>query len=114
MKVLVCGSRDWKDVSKIVERLCLLPEGTVVIQGDARGADLLAKDAATKMGLAVESFPADWDRYGRKAGPIRNRKMLDQKPSLVIAFHDNLAQSRGTIDTIFEAIRRKIKVEIIP
>jgi len=114
VKILVCGSRDWTDMEVIRQRLCQFSSETVIIQGDARGADLLAKKVAEDIGLEVESFPADWERHGRKAGPIRNRQMLDREPDLVIAFHSCLPQSRGTVDTIYEANKRGIKVEIIP
>lgn len=113
MKVLVCGDRRWGDLSAILARLEKLPVGTVIIEGGATGADRLAQIAAVRLGLVVAEFPAEWGKYGKRAGPIRNRRMLDEKPDLVIAFHSNLAVSRGTKDTVNEARRRGIPVEII-
>lgn len=113
MKVLVCGDRNWTREVSIRKRLSKLPEDTVIIDGGARGADTLARVVAESLGLKVIEFPADWDRHGKAAGPIRNRQMLDEKPGLVIAFHPDLSKSKGTADTVSEAKRRGIPVEII-
>ena len=113
MKVLVCGDRNWAREAPIRERLSTLPKDAIIIEGGARGADTLARHAAEYLGLKVVEFPADWDRHGRAAGPIRNRQMLDEKPDLVIAFHPDLDSSRGTADTVREARRRGILVEVI-
>jgi hypothetical protein len=52
----------------------------------------------------VRHFPADWDKYGKAAGPIRNKQMLDEgKPQAVIAFSYDLARSRGTANMVAQA-----------
>lgn len=113
MKVLVCGDRFWADKEKIRERLSKFPIGTTIIHGAARGADSLAAIVAARLGFKIMAFPADWKKYGNAAGPIRNRLMLDQNPELVIAFHADLANSKGTKDTVIEGKRRGIPVELI-
>lgn len=113
MKVLVCGSRHWSDAVKIKDRLSKLPPDTLIIEGGAKGADTMAFLVARSLGLKVMDFKADWEKYGKMAGPIRNRQMLDQVPDLVIAFHEDLAKSLGTRDTVNEAKRRGIPVEVI-
>lgn len=114
MKVLVCGDREWTDRKTVFFRLSKLPEGSTILNGDCRGADRIAAEVARELGcFTVLDFPADWEKHGKAAGPIRNRQMLDQKPDLVIAFHEDLSRSKGTIDTVREAKRRKIPVEII-
>lgn len=121
MKVLVCGSRDWMDRDAIAEVLSRYPAGTEVLHGTAAGADRLADSVARMYGLTVRRFPADWERYSKRAGKpaLRNVEMLDQltAPSLlmpsddhVIAFQRN--GSRGTQHTIDEAQRRGIPVEV--
>lgn len=94
-------------------RLAQLPRDTIIVSGAAKGADTHAEWAAEELQMDCVIFPADWDRFGRAAGPIRNRQMLDQKPDLVIAFHSDLSKSKGTADTVREAKRRGIKVEVI-
>ena len=111
MRVLVCGSRTWTDARAIGARLSRLPAGTTIIHGAARGADSLAGRAAARLRLPVEASPADWAGEGRAAGFLRNRRMLDTRPNLVLAFWDG--RSRGTLDCVEEATRRGIPVEIV-
>jgi len=112
MKVLVCGSRGWKDYAAIERRLSELPSGTIIIEGAAQGADCLAWNAAKKLGLSIEEFPAKWQEYGREAGIIRNAQMLRVgKPDLVLAFWDG--ESKGTANMIKLVQATGIPVEVI-
>src|SRR5689334_23019946 len=95
MRVLVCGGRDYADWEKMdrVLRLVDRTKGPIktLIHGAARGADSLAAKWSEDTGLAacgeVLAFPADWEKHGRSAGPIRNQQMLDEgRPDMVIAF----------------------------
>ncbi len=113
MKVLVCGCRHWQWFEIIYGRLAKLPSDTIIIEGGASGADRQARGAALDIGLEVVEFPAAWKKHGKAAGPIRNIKMLDAKPHLVIAFHDDLENSKGTKHLVGEARKRGIEVEII-
>lgn len=77
MKVLVCGSREWKNRDAIWRELKKLPGGTIIVHGAARGADRMAGEIGRLLGFEVRPYPADWDKDGRKsAGPIRNSRML--------------------------------------
>jgi hypothetical protein len=78
----------------------------------ARGADSIAATEAIFMGFKVRSYPADWNRYGKAAGPIRNKLMLDQNPDLVLAFHPNIAQSKGTGNMVSIAKAKGTPVEV--
>jgi len=115
-KALICGDRNWTEGEPIRAYLCKLQDWgfSIIIEGEAPGADILAREEAEQMGFTVMKFPAHWEKYGRAAGPIRNREMLDQQPALVIAFHDNPSQSKGTRDTVEEAMRRGIQVIVYP
>lgn len=79
--VLVTGSRHWKDKYTMGNRLFQyhhLSERMVLIHGDAPGADTLSVTIAEIDNWSqVIAFPAEWKNYGRSAGPIRNKKMLD-------------------------------------
>ena len=88
MRVLVCGGRDYKNKARVEQVLNYLPKkDLVIIQGNAPGADYLAKEWAKENNVECLSFPADWQQYGKRAGYIRNKQMLDEgKPDLVIAF----------------------------
>lgn len=113
VKVVVCGSRFWLNQDIIRKRLLELQSNTIVIEGGCGGADLLARNIALDIGLEVVEFPAAWKKYDKAAGPIRNIKMLDTKPSLVIAFHDDLNSSKGTKHIVTEARKRGIETEVI-
>lgn len=113
MKILVCGGRDWANRRVIKKRLLELPCNTIIIEGGCKGADLMAREIALEIGLEVVEFPAAWKKYGKSAGIKRNIKMLDTKPHLVLAFHDNIRKSKGTKHTVGEARRRGIDVEVI-
>jgi len=63
--------------------------------------------------IPYQIYYADWERYGRAAGPIRNRQMIETKPNLVLAFHNNLALSKGTKNTVDQARKAKIPVKVL-
>lgn len=83
----------------ITERLCVLRDDgyDTLIEGEARGADLIAKRAGEALGMQILPFPANWDKYGKRAGYIRNQQMLDEgHPDLVVAFYSRPVKSKGT------------------
>ncbi len=90
-----------------------MPWDATIIHGSCRGADQLAGIFAARHRIRQERYKADWKKHGKRAGPIRNTLMLDQKPDLVIAFTDDLQASRGTRDTVTKARNRGIPVEVI-
>lgn len=106
-RILVCGDRNWTNYSAIrntLKRFCDGKKNVVVIDGACRGADNLGHKAAKALGFKWQRFPADWTLHGKAAGPIRNREMVEKgKPELVLAFHNNIDQSRGTRDMLYAA-----------
>ncbi|HEX8958937.1 MAG TPA: SLOG family protein [Solirubrobacterales bacterium] len=84
--VLFCGSREWSDRERIRADLQSLPEGSVVIEGGARGADRIARTEAQRLGLHVATVNALWDHYGRSAGYRRNEAMLRLEPDFLYAY----------------------------
>lgn len=89
MRVLVCGGRHYRGRKRLFAELDRLHGARgidCIIQGGATGADAIAKEWARLAAVPSQEFCADWDMYGRAAGPMRNRKMLeDGKPDVVIA-----------------------------
>lgn len=107
MKILVCGGRDYTDFSRIQEVLNMrIDTGDTLIHGAANGADSLAAKWAAMRGVKTIAFPANWAKYGRSAGPVRNKLMLDQNPDMVIAFPGG----RGTAHMVRIAKDAKIPV----
>lgn len=116
MRVLVCGDRRWSHAGVLVgvlDRIHRERGIDVVIEGEARGADTMAAGWAENHGVRVEPYPASWARHGRAAGPIRNRRMLEEgRPELVVAFHDDLARSKGTLSMVALARKAGVPVEV--
>lgn len=109
--ILVCGSRGWNDGRVIDGVLRQIPRHVTILVGDARGADHLVYRWALNLGFTdVRRFVADWERYGKQAGYIRNSAMLDLKPEMVVAFWDG--RSHGTWHVLREAERRGIPYRI--
>lgn len=123
MKVLVCGGRDYnadnawtwleRNAAKAVAKAVGAESVWIktVIHGCARGAD----EGAMRWGLAeqieVLGFPANWKLHGRRAGPIRNRQMIEfGRPDVVIAFPGG----RGTADMVRQAEAAGIPVIRVP
>ncbi len=139
-RVLVCGDRNWTDqlvVGTILGGLLESAETSfghlVVIEGCARGADSFACHFfdggdpthpcvipgtsgrhAGHLSVKHEHYPADWEQYGKKAGPIRNRQMLKEgRPQIVFAFHDDLDNSKGTKDMVGIAKKAGLPVYVV-
>lgn len=114
MRILICGDREWNNKKSIYDYVKTLPKDTVIIEGEANGADKLSRICGEELGLEVLKFPAKWEIYGKAAGPIRNQQMLDEgRPEKVVAFHHDLSKSRGTKDMVERARRKGILTEII-
>lgn len=103
MRVLVCGGRWFDDEKWLEHELNVLDNKigiTSIIQGGASGADTLAALWASHREIEVRTYPANWAKHGRSAGPIRNQQMLDEaKPELVVAFPGG----KGTLDMMTRA-----------
>ena len=112
MRVLVCGDRGWTDTTMIYDVLNFL-HPQVVIEGHARGADSAAHRWAIESRVTLVCRPAEWSRFGRAAGSLRNRRMLADQPDLVIAFHDRIEFSKGTADMLMLADKANIHYTLL-
>jgi hypothetical protein len=115
VKVMVCGTRDFVDPFRaslaIDTRIGELPPACTVLHGAARGADVIAAEAAKRRGHTVVPFPPDETRPSPQRFHERNDRMLNEQPDLVIAFWDG--NSRGTRSVLEKAMRRGLKYEVV-
>lgn len=89
MKLLVCGGRNFnheKWLYRILDEMQEKTSITLIINGGAAGADKFAREWAKLNAVPVKRLDAEWRRYGKAAGPIRNQAMLALKPDLVVGF----------------------------
>jgi hypothetical protein len=94
----------------ILHALKAFPAGTLVIHGGAKGADTMAGEVAFELGFAVKVYYAQWETFGRKAGPIRNQQMLTEgEPTEVLAFD---LGTPGTADMIRRSRKAGLRVTV--
>lgn len=114
-KVIIAGGRDFTKPVKVdmamgdVYGHDVLYDNLEVVCGGARGADTEGQGWAERHGVDVKMFPADWDKHGRAAGPIRNSQMGDYADVLV-AFWDE--KSKGTAHMIKDARKKGLRVYV--
>ena len=88
MRVLVCGGRDFRSrvwLHAGLDKLHALNPISEVIEGGAEGADRFANEWAREHGIKSTTVPADWKTYGKRAGYVRNARMADMRPAMVLA-----------------------------
>ena len=117
MRVCICGSRSITDQDSVFHYLNHLTADldltrVTIISGGASGVDRLAEKWASNKGIPIKRFLPDWYRYGKRAGLIRNHKMVEAS-DLIIALWDGV--SRGTAHTIITAhkFNKLVRMKII-
>ncbi len=110
MIICITGGRDFADRTLVYRTLDAIHRETPIttlIEGGAPGADRLATFWAIDHRVPVRTFHAEWIKDGRKAGPLRNARMIAERPDLVVAFPGG----RGTADTC--ALARKAAIRLL-
>ena len=119
VKILICGGRHFDEygafsetVNSVLNELGIHQDQIELVSGGCEGTDKMAERYAEENGIPISVFTADWKRYGRAAGPIRNRQMIDQIKDCdrryVIAFTGD--RTKGTRNTIEIAGKNGIEV----
>lgn len=119
MKIVVAGSRYYDNYDEAKEFInhCIngMEENTahVFLSGGCKGADKLGERYATENGYEIIIYKAEWSKYGKSAGPIRNKAMAEAA-DIVICFWDG--ESNGTRSMIEYARKagKTVKIKIIP
>jgi hypothetical protein len=109
MKTIIAGSRSFSDY-ELLRSVCDEYEIMEIVSGTARGADLLGEQYGKEKGIPIKQFPADWNKWGKRAGFLRNVQMAEYGERL-IAFWDG--ESSGTWMMIDEARKRKLEVRVV-
>jgi hypothetical protein len=115
MKVIIAGGRDFKDIRLVMKNMdhhlskCKHLD-IEIVSGAASGADTLGEEYAKTRNYPIKQFPANWDKFKKGAGYIRNTEMAEYADALV-AFWDG--KSRGTMHMINIANKKGIQVKVI-
>lgn len=110
-KLIIAGGRDFNDYELLQNSILpLLPSIGEIVSGTCRGADLLGERFANKHNIPIKQFPANWNLYGKSAGPRRNAQMAAYA-DICIVFWDGT--SRGTKNMIDTAIKYKLPIKVI-
>jgi hypothetical protein len=112
VRLIVCGGRDFSDQETLFYVLDgVIDRTSLLITGGAPGADSLAERWARLRCVPCYIVAADWEKHGKAAGPIRNKRMLELKPDMVIAFPGG----KGTANMVMQARAKGVKVvELFP
>lgn len=97
MKLIIAGGRDFNNYelleTTLIHLLQYVDEDIEIVSGTCDGADKLGEMFAAENNHLVKRFPADWEKYGKSAGPLRNKQMAEYATHCV-CFWDG--QSKGT------------------
>lgn len=97
MKLAIVGSRTFNKYGLLLSAIKEIPDITEIVSGGAKGADSLAERYAKENNIPLKVFLPDWDTFGRSAGYIRNKQIVDYCAK-VLAFWDGI--SKGTNHSI--------------
>ena len=110
MKVVIAGSRDIVDYDVLLKAIELCPfEIAEVVSGRARGVDTLGERYAKEHHLKLHLFPADWKKFGNRAGPIRNGQMADFADAVLCVWD---GKSTGTRNMMKQATDRALPLYV--
>lgn len=110
MKVIICGSRTIETYDALLEAIAQADfKITEVVCGLSKGVDALGKRWAKEHNVVAKEFPADWERYGKRAGYLRNKQMVDYADAVIAV----TTGSRGTAITIELAKKKGLPTYIL-
>lgn len=122
LRIIVCGGRHFNDyerlkdeIDKVIAKFNRYVHEIEIVSGHCAGADQLGEQYARERGYPCKVFPANWEKHGRSAGPIRNSEMIQYASEvnvpIVVAFVS--PRSKGTKDTVRKAQKKGFKVVVV-
>jgi hypothetical protein len=109
VKVIIAGSRTLTPSNQLLTD-CITASGfdvEEIVEGGSAGVDKTAEAYGIGSNISVRTFPANWNKYGRAAGPRRNREMAEYADALILVWD---GYSRGSASMKREADRAGIPV----
>ena len=112
IKYLIAGSRDFNNYNLLLQVLSQYEKPDIIIEGGARGADILGKRFAKENNIECQEYKANWEKFGKSAGYRRNNEMVNKLSNNDIAFIFWDGKSKGTKHTIDLCKKKNIKTII--
>ncbi len=117
-RVAVAGCRQYENYEEAKEYIDLCISEIrkkytlIFVSGGCRGADALGERYAAENGLKTEKYPADWEKYGRAAGPMRNKKIAEIS-DYIICFWDGQSKGTKSLLRFAEKSQKPVKIKFI-
>lgn len=109
MKAIIAGSRNITSYSALLECINSAKlDMTEVVSGNAKGVDRLGERYAKENDIELKIFPADWLLHGKKAGPIRNKRMAEYAHVLILLWD---GESKGSKNMLEEAKKKELIIK---
>lgn len=112
-KIIIAGSREFNDYKLLESKMNIITSkytNVEIVSGTCYGADQLGERYAKQHNLPIKQFPADWNKYGKSAGPIRNAQMADYADACIVFWN---GKSKGTKSMINLARQKGLAVQIV-
>lgn len=111
MNVGIVGARTFNNMLIFyLETMDYIVKENTIITGDATGTDAMARSYCKANNIPIKVYSADWETYGKKAGPFRNQHIINDS-DILIAFWDG--KSPGTKNSIALANKKGIPVKVV-
>ena len=113
MKLAIVGSRDFNNkilIFKALDKYFNIEDIELIVSGGCTGPDKIAEEYAEMNNIPIQIFLPNWEKYGKSAGPIRN-KLIVENSDFILAFCDQ--ESKGTLSTINIAKKLNKDLKII-
>lgn len=110
LRTIIAGSRNcnnYDDLLNAIEEIGWCP--SVVISGTANGVDEMGERWAIEHDIPLEKYPAQWEKYGKQAGYLRNKQMAENAEALLALWN---GKSKGTKHMIDIAFNKNLKIFI--
>lgn len=117
-RIIVAGCRYYEDYdeAKAYIEMCIKnirkKYTLIFLSGGCRGADMLGERYAKENGFSIERYPADWQKYGKSAGPKRNLQMA-KACDYVICFWDGKSHGTASIISYAKMLKKPLKIKRI-
>ena len=117
-RVVIAGCRNYTNYEEAKQYIdfCIsnIRQGNniIILSGCASGADAIGERYAKENGFKVEKYPADWEIYGKSAGPRRNKQMAEAS-DYVICFWDGKSSGTRSMLELAKKCNKPVKIKTI-